>query len=141
MNAIAVDADWPAAFVGLPYSSTGEGPDAFHCWALVRHVEREIFGRELPKVPHDQGIVAQAAAIAGSAERRRWQRVAPPIDGDVVLMGRTRTPTHVGVWASADGGGVLHCLDPIGVVFHTPSRLLLEHWHIAGFYRFNGDAA
>ena len=134
-------ADWPARFVGLAYSPTGEGPDAFHCWAFVRHVQREIFGRELPAAPSSGGYVADAAAIAGSAEHARWKRVGIPRDGDVVLMGRTRTPTHIGVWATADGGGVLHCLDPIGVVFHSRSRLALEHWRVGGIYRFVGGRA
>lgn len=140
MSAIAVRDDWPAPYVGLAYSPTGEGPRAFHCWALVRHVELEVFGRALPAIPHDAGLAAQAAAIAGAAERARWLPIETPVDGDVALMGRTRTPTHVGVWASADGGGVLHCVDPFGVVFHTRARLALEHWRIAGFYRFTGGS-
>lgn len=133
--------DWPAAYVGLSYSATGEGPEAFHCWALVRHVQREVFGIELPQVPASGGYIEHAQAFAGSAERARWSEIAAPVDGDVALMGRTRTPTHVGVWASADGGGVLHCLDPVGVVFYTRARLALEHWRIAGFYRFVGGVA
>ena len=133
--------NWPEPFIGLPFSPTGEGPDAFHCWAFVRHVQSVVFGRVLPPAPADGNFVVHAEAIAVSGERARRRRVSSPIDGDVALMGHTRTPHHVGVWARADGGGVLHCLDPIGGVFHTPSRLALEHWRIEGFYRFVGDPA
>ena len=133
--------EWPAPFVGLPYSPVGEGPDQFHCWAFVRHVQSVVFGRALPPAPADGNFVAHAQVIADSAERARWRRMSSPIDGDIVLMGHTRTPHHVGVWARSDGGGVLHCLDPLGVVFQSRARLAIEHWRIEGFYRFVGGAA
>lgn len=126
---------WASIYIGLPYSATGEGPGAFHCWAFVRHVQAEHFGRALPPIPNPEDVLAMARAFRDHAERRNWLLVGDPAEGDCVLMRRARYPVHVGVWIGADGGGVLHCAQPDGVVYQRPEVLALNGWQVEGFYR------
>lgn len=99
------------------------------------------FGVELPPIPVDEAdLRACIAAFRGHHERRRWLDVTDPAEGDVVLLGHTPAyPSHVGVWLAADGGGVLHCQRPNGVVYHTPARLADAGWRVCGHYRFAGE--
>lgn len=130
---------WAVAYIGTPWSATGEGPESYHCWAFVRHVQAGRFGRDLPAIPNPLDLLAQARAFHDHPERARWRRVAEPVEGDCVLLRRARYPVHVGVWVAADGGGVLHCAQGAGVVFQRPEALDLNGWTVEGVYRFAGD--
>ena len=130
---------WASHYIGLPWSARGEGPDSFHCWAFVRHIQREHFGRTLPEIPNPEDLLALARAFRDHPERRRWALVGEAADGDCVLMRQARYPVHVGVWLDADGGGVLHCCGDCGVVFQPPGALALNGWRIEGFYRFKEE--
>lgn len=100
---------WAAQYIGLPWSETGEGPESYHCWAFVRMVQAERFGRALPPIPNPGDLLPQARAFRDHPERARWPRVAAPEEGDCVLLRCARYPVHVGVWVGpAVGGGVLH---------------------------------
>jgi cell wall-associated NlpC family hydrolase len=134
---------WAAEYIGLPWSATGDGPDTFHCWALVRHVQRERFGRDLPAIPNPEDLLGIARHFRDHPERRRWDLVATPQEGDCVLMRQARYPVHVGVWLDVDanshGGRVLHVVRDKGVVAQTRDSLSAHGWRIEGFYRFIGD--
>ena len=111
------------------------------CWAFVRRVQHERFGRELAPVDVDAvNLLACARAIDNAAERARWDLVHQPAEGDVALLARTRYPSHVGVWIDADGGGVLHCLEKVGVIFQGMRALSAAGWQKVEFYRWKGDA-
>ena len=58
-----------------------------------------------------------------------------PADGDVVLIRQAKNPAHAGLWIDADGGGILHCVRGIGVVFQTPQSLNACGWYLDSFYR------
>ncbi|OHC76316.1 MAG: hypothetical protein A3G18_05375 [Rhodospirillales bacterium RIFCSPLOWO2_12_FULL_58_28] len=130
---------WAAAYIGLPWATDGEGPDSFHCWALVRHVQRERFGRDLPAVPNPDALLAIARGFRDHQERQRWDLVDHPVEGDGVLMRQARYPVHAGVWIAVDGGRVLHVVRDKGVVAQSLSSLAVHGWRIEGFYRFIGD--
>jgi cell wall-associated NlpC family hydrolase len=132
---------WAAAYIGTPWSATGEGPESYHCWAFVRHVQAVRFGRTLPAIPNPEDLLAQARVFRAHPERARWRRVERPEEGDCVLLRRARYPVHVGVWIAIDGGGVLHCSQDSGVVFQRPPALGLNGWIIEGVYRFAGGDA
>lgn len=131
---------WASEYIGLPWSATGEGPDTFHCWSFVRHVQDRRFGRALPSIPYEQDIADLLRAFRDHPERRRWQAVEAPAEGDCVLMRQARYPIHVGLWLGVDGGGVLHCSRDSGVVFQRPHALSLNGWKIEGYYRFHDHA-
>ena len=86
--------------IGKPYRIGAEGPDAFDCYGLARHILREIYAVHLPES-------SQSPII-----RKAWRRVPGLIDGAVVLMGQK--DTHIGVCVA---NGVIHALAGIGVVF------------------------
>ena len=101
----------------------------------------EHFGIEVPEIPVDAGdLRAVLAGFRHHPERRRWQAVEVPREGDAVLMRQSRHPVHVGIWLAVDGGGVLHAARDIGAVFQSPADLTTHGWRIEGTYRFMGDA-
>jgi cell wall-associated NlpC family hydrolase len=130
---------WAASYIGLPWSATGDGPESFHCWALVRHVQREQFSRSLPEIPNPDDLLSIAKSFRDHPERRRWDLVDVPEEGDCVLMRQARYPVHVGVWLEVDAGRVLHVVPDKGVVAQSRDSLAAHGWRIEGFYRFTGD--
>jgi len=142
---------WASTYIGLPWAADGEGPPpgaacrdpgktwSFHCWALVRHVQRERFGRFLPAIPNPDDLLTIARNFRDHPERRRWNLVEAPEEGDCVLMRQARYPVHVGVWLEVDGGRVLHVVRDKGVVAQSRESLAAHGWRIEGYYRFVGD--
>ena len=111
------------------------------CWGFFRRVQAEHFGRELPFV--DPGSYSPRNLIKTVAEhpvRGPWQAVEQPAEGDGVLMGKARRPTHVGVWVAADGGGVLHCQKGSGLIFTSRQALARMGWNVLGLYRYKVPA-
>lgn len=111
--------------------------DGRHCWWLVREVQRDLFGRDLPPVLYagcggGEGRRYRRELFAGHAERARWREIIRPAHGAIALM-RRRVATkndyeHAGVWLDLDGGGVLHTDAPHGVVLDTLPQLVLRGW-------------
>lgn len=131
---------WAGQYIGLPWQSGAQGPEAFDCWALVRHIQRERYGRDLPVIDvdaHDLGAVR--AAFREHPERARWRRVDPPQDGDCVLTHRGGQADHVGVYLDIDAGRVLHAIRHSGVVCTALPALQRLGWH-PEFYRFKDGA-
>jgi hypothetical protein len=105
------------ALIGKPWQG-----DGLHCWALVRQVQRDLFGLELPPVidaaPQDPREAMNH--FAGHEERARWAEAAAPIDGAIMLASRARTgrrSCHAGVYLALGRGDVIHVDAPHGVVF------------------------
>ncbi|OAN45860.1 NlpC/P60 family protein [Magnetospirillum moscoviense] len=141
---------WAIALIGLPWSvhggeaaneriavSGGSGPDSFNCWEFVRMVQARHFGRLLPEIGNPEDMLVMGRTFRDHPERQRWAKVPDPMEGDCVLLRRSRHPIHVGIWLDVDGGGVLHCAQDAGVVFQRPDALSLNGWAIEGFYRFS----
>ena len=115
---------WAARWIGRPYARGGRGPEAVDCWGLCLAVWRERYGVELP----DLWPAATGGLIAHRLLRIRpgvaARRLAGPVEGCAVIMARARIADHIGVWiAPSDGGGVLHAVEPVGVVFSRPGAL------------------
>ncbi len=99
---------WAEHLIGRPWEAGGRGPDAFDCWGLVHWCWRERFAIEVPEIPVDAAnLRAVLAGFRDHPERRRWQLVDRPCEGDAMLMRQSRHPVHVGLWLTVDGGGVL----------------------------------
>ena len=122
---------WVAAYVGLPHARDphGDGPDAFSCWGLVRHVFRHVHGIVFAPVAVNDGAprsTENARAILACARASAMRRVpdgTPPADGDIVIM-LSLVRLHCGLVVRANGGlRVLHASHESGVV--------LEHWRDA----------
>jgi cell wall-associated NlpC family hydrolase len=130
---------WASAYIGLPYSVHGGGPDLFNCWEFVRMVQSRHFGRALPDIANPEDVLVMGRTFRDHPERRRWDKVELPAVGDCVLLRRSRHPIHVGVWLDVNCGGILHCSQESGVVFQRPDALAMNGWAVEGFYRFVGD--
>jgi len=122
---------WVAQYVGLPYAKDagGDGPSAFSCWGLVRHVFAHVHQIRLRDVAIDENAPASvnnSNAILASARCASMHRVpsgTPPADGDIVIM-RSLVRLHCGLVVRVNGGlRVLHAMHERGVV--------LEHWREA----------
>jgi len=126
------------ALIGRPYVVGADGPDAFDCYGLARYVLGEIYGVELPTIAREAAEPrATARAILGHPERVMWERVAPPQDGDLVLMGNVDgRDFHLGVFV-ADGARrlVLHTDAPTGVVADDWPTLLAKGFHNVRYFR------
>ena len=115
-------------YIGLPFD-----PIHFNCWHLVRLVQREQFGRDLPNMnisAHEHHIVMRE--FYNNPERHCWKRVDTPRHGSCVLMRRGRLASHIGVWLNLQDGGILHNLEGMGVVFQRPINLI--GMRIEGYY-------
>lgn len=98
---------WAAALIGLPWVQLAEGPAAFDCWGIVTFVQRERYGREVPRLANLRGDVARMLVLA---KHSGWHRVEEGKDGDVMFMTSPAGP-HVGVLVEADGKlGLLHAM-------------------------------
>ncbi|WP_026610704.1 NlpC/P60 family protein [Methylocaldum szegediense] len=136
---------WAGSYIGKRWESGAMGPDAYDCFTLVRHLQKERFGRELPLVNVDANdILAVGRAFRDSPERANWVYMGDvdfrhPKEGDLVEMAHARFPSHIGMWIEANRGGVLHCVYGMGVVFSDRQSLRNSGWGRIEFYRHRDE--
>jgi hypothetical protein len=113
-----------------------------NCWDFACHVQRELFGHELPRVavPADLSKRWVLESIERHPERAAWREVsdgpgglvvAP--DGALVLMARLRFPAHIGVWLKREAW-VIHCSERHGVCCESVLALRQMGWRRLTFY-------
>ena len=51
-------------------------------------------------------------------------------DKNIVILTQNKYPCHVGIYAEIDGGGVLHNMQGVGVVFQKLPELKMNGWQI-----------
>lgn len=133
---MATKPHWAMRYFGKPWQSGAQGPDAFDCWALVRTVQKEIYGRDLPMLMVD-GLDTAAVidAFSNKTAYANWQQVQAPVEGDcVITKSAPDKPEHVGIWIDVDGGRILQAVYGSGVVIASPQatqKLIgqhLEYW-------------
>lgn len=131
---------WAEQYIGLPWEPGAQGPDAFNCWGLVRHVQLQHFGRELPLIGVDeQDIQAVNAAFSTHAEFSRWQQVGAPVEGDCVISkGAPDKPDHVGIYVEAGGGRILQSVCGAGVIAAPMRAMRMLGWQHIEYWRFAG---
>jgi cell wall-associated NlpC family hydrolase len=121
--------------LGKPWRVGAKGPDAYDCWGLVQHVERELAGRDLCDASDPPTNVKQLARyVANHPAMRQWREVERPVHLGPVLLAHINHPFHVGVYLDIDGGVLLHCQFGTGVT--VDSLLALRHagWRRMIFY-------
>jgi len=159
MNALNPD-DWPplaalprdtftspSALVGVPYVRGGVTPaQGFDCFTLVSYVRWHWFRRQTPvgQIPKRKLSPAAACALCmrrafgreGDPVRSPWQKCEAR-EGCVVALGNSRLGRlhHCGVWFN---GGVLHCLENVGVCW-TPGERLGEVFKRVECYELCAD--
>lgn len=124
-------------YLGKEYRRDGDGPEEWGCWYLLRHCLREYYGVILPLAP--VGDLEACRGIYSSRVRSgAWIPVSTPEDGSPVLMRGGREP-HVGLYLDIDGGGILHSLEDVGVVFSTPQSCAAMGFCELKFYKVKND--
>ena len=119
---------WVTNYIGMEWTA-GDND----CWGFFRRVQLDQFGRDVPVVDVDSmSRLAATRALEGHDERSNWQPVETPQDGDAVLMGKGKHPCHIGLWAA---GGVLHCVEHIGVIHQPTFALAMTGWKTVSYYR------
>lgn len=125
--------DFFRAVIGCRWESGADGPTAFDCWGLVRAFYRDVRGVALPVVDVDATrAISVAHAFTGHEALGAWEKIEQPVEGAAVLMGRGRTPNHVGIWL---GCGIIHSLQRTGVIYTTPLMLRHAGLSVLGHYR------
>ena len=117
----------------------------FDCGDMVRLVQKEVFGRDVPIPGHrdyagTEGI-AKVRAMADQCERVKeesFQRTEAPREGDVALLIHRGYPRHVGVYCVIGGEPyVLHAASKRKNVILTKVRgLALQGLAVEGYYRW-----
>lgn len=126
-----------ASLIGKPWAW-----QSGNCWDFAVHLERELFGRELPRVavPADLSKRWVLESIAAHPERGMWLEAPPGPgglvaagDGALVLMAHLRMPAHIGVWLKPEQR-VIHCSEQHGVCLETVLALRQMGWRKMTFY-------
>ena len=120
---------WAAQYIGTPWEAGAQGPQAYDCMAFFGHVQRTHFGVAVPAIispDYEDGAVL-TDLFRQHPERDNWLPIDKPEHGCAVLVHR---PMHIGIWMDVDGGGVLHCVRGVGVIFTGDSV-----WRWSGFGR------
>ncbi len=127
------------SLVGLPYKEGSFGPaeEGFFCWGLLFYVQEAYYGVRMPKAP-----IGDAEACVKMHEdllvRHVWETIQNPVDGCGALLRGGQRP-HVGVYLSNEGGGILHALEGVGVVFTPVSELASYGFGRTRYYRLSND--
>lgn len=117
--------------LGRPWRRGAKGPDAFDCWSLVQHIQRELAGREVvtAEEPPPENLRPLAEYVANHPARTQWRRIDEPEHLCVVEMAHYENPFHVGVYLDIAGKGqVIHCAPGIGVTVDTMLTLRALGW-------------
>lgn len=128
---------WATQYIGRPWVAGSTGPESFDCWGLVQHLSLTHYGRTLPEItPAAYDVLSVARQVRSELGQGAWREVSAPAEGDIALLAHARHPSHCGLWIAPDGqGGVLHCLERVGVVFQRLADLSLAGWGRITFWR------
>ncbi len=95
---------WTNGYIGIPFKWDGEEKDGANCWALVRMVLSEQFGREFDRNSTDLASAQNGGKVEEMMRIYKigWETVERGLEraGDVVLM--SGIYTHEGVTSRAD---------------------------------------
>ena len=118
-----------AKYIGIPWEAGAQGPESFDCMAFFRHVQEKNFGIEVPTIiaPDYDDANILVDLMINHPERQKWLKIPTPEHGCAVIVHK---PMHIGVWLDIDGGGVLHCVRGVGVIFTSNGS-----WSVSGFGR------
>jgi len=124
---------WVYKYLSIPWVAGGRDKQGVDCWGLLRLVYKEEFGIELPWIP---GMPAKLLNVIVERETNAsWVEISKPIDGCGVAMSKKTILHHVGVWAAADGGKVIHSLQPQNVEAISLKGIWSKGFFVIKFYR------
>lgn len=109
-------------FIGKKYSiDGGDGINTFNCATLYRAITG-VSATIIPTCTTGNKL----EIIKVIRENKKYYNILKdPKDGCIVALSQLNNPHHVGVWIN---GGVLHCLEKVGVIFSTLDNLKLNDY-------------
>lgn len=123
--------------IGSPYDV--RGIRGFHCWSFAKHLQKELWGRDLVEIPIESGHIRDLVRLVQDhPAHKEWRVVERPVHGGLVEMSHSRHPHHIGVWLGIDGGGIAHCEAPAGVSFDPLVALKAAGWRRFIFHEWCG---
>lgn len=127
------------SLVGKSWEIGAHGPEEFDCWGLVWAVQKNVFGRELPRVenPPTDNLRHLMKFIAVHPARKQW-KVGQKHHGALVEMAYSDVTFHVGVFLDVDGGGIIHSQRRVGVCWDRESALLAAGWRKFVYHEWIG---
>lgn len=128
------DMSWLNQYIGMPYKFGGREPRGVDCYGLVKLVYEEQYNEILPDWSTDEiNLRVISKEITGAVGGGEFTQRDEPRDGDFVVCYRAKAAHHLGLYFS---GGVLHCIDGIGVVYEPLHRfeanytkVIFGEWH------------
>jgi hypothetical protein len=136
--------NWPARYVGIPFSDNGHAFDGCNCWGLVHLVldtECDVAVPAYSEISASQ-LLAAARAMSEGRKDDTWlpvmRNALKPFDG-VMMRSMTnagsRVENHVGIIApTSDGLKVLHVWLATAACLMRLDHPRIRH-RIVGFYR------
>lgn len=127
---------WINKYLALRHEKGGRGPDKVDCWGLLRlfyYNEHNITLPEYPGIAY--GTPLQISRTFEESTEQTWFKVEEPEDGMAVAMSQGKVFHHVGIWAEADGGKVVHCYRTHHVIADTVRMLKIKGFRRIEFYR------
>jgi hypothetical protein len=127
---------WACKYIGLPYEPGARGPEKVDCWGLLFLIYRERFGISLPEHPGLHiGMIQDTMREMKREIREEWEEVPEPFDGAGVALSQRTEIHHVGIFAAADSGKVVHARDFQNVIAEPISALRKKGFKVIKFYR------
>lgn len=121
--------------VGLPYEKGSFGPESFNCWGLLYFVQLNYFKVQIPFAPLEDSEGCRKL-FDDQLGQGSWARLERPEHGCGALMRGGETP-HVGIYLDIDGGGILHAMEGVGVIWTPFYKLRSLSFGRTQYYRLN----
>jgi hypothetical protein len=116
---------WFEQFIGKPWARVPQPPKSFNCGELVRFIYKGRFNVDTPIIYADAGVLRECCENFTDKERYGLYPVDTPRPFDLAFIARCQRHDHVGLAIqSAEGLGILHCAQGIGVTIQSPAELL-----------------
>lgn len=127
---------WAEKYIGKPWIN-GE----YDCWGLVREVYKNELGVELSPIVTDATSLREV--LLEFRKSTNYNKLSPDnklLDKHITVLTQNKYPCHVGVYADVDGGGVLHNMQGVGVIFQKLPDLKMNGWQILEIWKNATDS-
>lgn len=126
---------WATKYIGKRWRMGARGPDEFDCWGLCYWISTHELNRPMPCYPvGPRSTTFATKAFERATAGTRWERLAQPREGCIVGLSLRRLLHHVGIYAEADGGMVIHALDKGNVIAQSLASLRASGYQRIEFY-------
>lgn len=127
---------WAVKYIGKPWIN-GE----YDCWGLVREIYKNELQIELSPIVTDATSLRDVfCEFRKSSNYNHLQETSDFKDKNIVILTQNKYPCHVGVYCDVDGGGVLHNMQGVGVVFQKLPELKMNGWQIMEILKYAANS-